>query len=131
MLGIAPAIGWSAIVALPGSAYAALLLRKRRGRTFLARMRPHFVLGYGALATGTVHAVASVGAMAAARSVGIWIGTAALVGLGVQAFLGASLQAPGDYRRLLRRLHAITFWGVLALSGAHVVLDSPYLIGAL
>lgn len=116
-------VAWGAVAAVPLNAAAGLLLRRwGRGR-FIIRMRPHFVLGYAALAIAATHVVLVMGNMASANATGIWFATLAVGVLGVQAFLGANLQAPGAYRVPLRRWHVILFWTIALLIAGHVLLD--------
>ncbi len=116
-------VAWGAVIAVPLSAVAGWLLRRwARGR-FVIRMRPHFVLGYAALATAAAHAALAMGHMAVANSTGIWFATLAFGGLGVQTFLGTNLQSPGAYRVPLRRWHVIVFLTIALLIAGHVLLD--------
>ncbi len=116
-------VAWSAAVAVPLTAVAGWLLRRwGRGR-FAIRMRPHFVLGYGALSIAAVHLALVIGKMAVGNPAGIWLATFAFGGLGVQAFVGTSLQSPGAYRVPLRRCHATLFWMIALLIVGHVLLN--------
>jgi hypothetical protein len=123
--------GWAAIAAIPFTAVLGAVLRRATFARLALRMRPHYVLGYGALATAVAHVVASARSMGSADVTGIWIGALALLVLILQAFVGASLQAPGAYRALLRRWHAVAFWSALVFALAHAALDAPYLTGML
>ena len=86
-------------------------------------MRPHYVIGYAALALAVLHLSLSTGSMAGADTTGIWLATIALVGLGWQALLGSNLQWPGGYRAALRRWHLGTFAAVLLLAIGHAMLN--------
>jgi hypothetical protein len=122
-LGIGPASGWTAFALVPVAAVAGVVMRRfLRGRLVI-RMRPHYVIGYAALGFAVVHVSLSMGGMAGADATGIWMASAALLGLCWQALLGTNLQSPGDYRRPLRRWHLVTFAAVLVLAGGHVMLD--------
>ena len=117
--------GWLAFGVIPLGAVSGVVLRRvRRGR-FALRMRPHYVLGYGAAGLAATHAWAAAGGMAGADGAGIWCATCASAALLLQLFYGVSLQAPGAYRAGLRRWHVITFWAVVALAAAHVVRNGP------
>ena len=118
-----PASGWIALALVPLTAAAGWLLRRLRAGSFVRRMRPHYVLGYLALAFAFVHLWFSMGGMAGADSLGIWLATFALVALGCQAIVGSNLQSPGDYRRPLRRWHIGIFASVLVLALGHVLLN--------
>lgn len=105
------AAGWLALALVALAALTAIVLRRLRSTPPLVRrMRPHYILGYGALALAAVHAAFSVGSMRGTDAGGIWAATAAFVALGAQTFVGASLQDPGAYRRSLRAWHV----GILA-----------------
>jgi hypothetical protein len=123
--------GWAAIAAIPLAAVLGAVLRRATFARLALRMRPHYVLGYGALAIAVAHVVTAGRSMSSADATGIWIGTLALLVLILQAFVGASLQAPGAYRALLRRWHALAFWSALAFALVHTALDAPYLTGML
>jgi Ni,Fe-hydrogenase I cytochrome b subunit len=113
---------WLATVLLGATAAIGLVLRRRAAGTFARRMRPHFVLGYAVFGLALVHVALSTGGMHLLSRADLWIATFALFGVLVQTFVGLSLQAPGAYRRPLRRWHVATFWTVSALVTAHVVL---------
>jgi len=85
------------------------------------------VLGYAALALGVVHGLLSMGDASGANTAGIWFAVLALLGLGVQAFIGTSLQSPGVYRAPLRSWHTLLFWGLSLLVLGHIVLNAPFL----
>jgi hypothetical protein len=123
--------GWAAVAAIPLAAVLGALLRRATFARLALRMRPHYAIGYGALAIALVHVVTAGRSMGSADATGIWIGTLALLVLMLQAFVGASLQAPGAYRAVLRRWHAVAFWSALAFALAHTALDAPYLTGML
>lgn len=116
-------VAWTAAFAVPLNAAAGWLLRRwGRGR-FVIRMRPHYVLGYAALAIAAIHVALVAGQMGAANPAGIWLATFAFAGLGLQTFAGANLQSPGAYRTPLRRWHIVLFLTILVLIAAHVALD--------
>lgn len=120
--------GWIAVALIPLAAVTGWVLHRIGGR-YALRMRPHYVIGYGAVALTGAHAWTSTGTMGGADARGIWIGVIALLAIVVQTFLGMSLQAPGAYRIPLRRWHGIVFFAVLPLAAVHVALNGP--VGAM
>ncbi len=117
--------GWIACALIPLAALAGWILRRFvRGR-YALRMRPHYLLGYGAAALAGAHACTSAGGTTGADALGIWLAAFGFGAMLVQAFLGLSLQAPGAYRIGLRRWHVLTFAAAGALVVAHVVLNGP------
>ena len=102
-----------------------MLRRFARGR-FVVRMRPHYVLGYGALALAIVHLSSSMGGMGGANATGIWLATLAIFALGIQAFIGTNLQSPGLYRLPLRRWHLVVFTCAAIFAVAHVAYNAPW-----
>lgn len=115
--------GWIACALVALAAPSGWALRRfARGR-YAVRMRPHYLLGYGAAALAGAHAWTSAGGMAGADALGIWLATVGFGAMLVQAFLGVSLQSPGAYRVVLRRWHVLTFAAVAVLIVAHVVLN--------
>jgi hypothetical protein len=102
------------------------MLRAWGSGAFTIRFRPHFVLGYVALAGALVHVVLSMPAASAAGADGIRFATIATVGLGAQAFIGTNLQSPGTYRRPLRRWHTALFWVIAACALLHIALNGPF-----
>jgi len=117
--------GWIALALVPLAGIAAWMLRRFARGAFVRRMRPHFVLGYAALAFALFHGWSSMGGMRGANATGIWLATVALLALGFQALIGANLQSPGAYRIPLRGWHLLMFATVAALVLGHVVLNSP------
>lgn len=61
--------------------------------------------------------------MGGANANGLWCATLATFGLGLQAFVGTNLQAPGAYRPVLRRWHTTLFWTIAIAAAAHVALN--------
>lgn len=117
--------GWIACALIPLAALAGWILRRLGRGRYALRMRPHYVLGYGAAALAGAHAWTSAAGMAGAGALGMWLATFGFGAMLVQAFLGLSLQAPGAYRVGLRRWHVLTFAVAAALVVAHVVLNGP------
>ena len=120
-----PLSGWIALLLVPLTGIVAWVLHRFVRGGFVRRMRPHFVLGYAALAVAFVHMWTSMGGMQGANTTGIWLGTLALLALGLQALIGANLQSPGAYRLPLRRWHLLTFAAVAAFALGHVAFNSP------
>lgn len=118
--------GWMALAAIPLVAIAGWFLRRLRGKPVLQRMRPHMIAGYLALGAPLLHAWFTGGAMSGANALGLELATAALLGLILQALIGANLQDPGTYRKPLRRAHVVIFWSVLAFALAHIYFSAPY-----
>ena len=115
-------IGAGAIVLAVALGWA--LRRLRRGPVGV-RMRPHLAAGYVTLAAATVHAATSAPSMAVAATAGIWAASAAFAALALQAFVGASLQAPGSYRRPLLAWHRTLLWLIVVLVGVHLAFNAP------
>ena len=114
---------WGALSTVPLNAVGGLFLRRiSRGR-FTHRMRPHYVLGYAAFGLAAMHLLLSAGDMRSANANGIWLATFAFGGLGLQTFVGMSLQSPGAYRAPLRRWHMFLFWSIAVLIVGHVALN--------
>jgi len=89
-------------------------------------MRPHFAIGYAALAVTLIHAWFSTAAMRGADSTGIWLATFALLALILQTLVGSNLQSPGAYRAPLRKWHLLLFAIVLGLAIGHVALNAAF-----
>ena len=117
--------GWIGACLIPTAALAGWSLQRARFAGFRVRMRPHYVAGYAAHVLAGAHALLSAGTMAGANVTGIRLATAALFALCAQAFVGASLQAPGAYRAPLRTWHRRIFWLAVLLTLGHVVLNAP------
>jgi hypothetical protein len=120
---LGPATGWIALVLIPFAAAGGWIARRFVKGPVRSRMRPHYLLGYGALALALVHLSTSMGSMAGANSTGIWLATLALLGLGWQALIGSNLQSPGGYRVALRRWHLVTFAAVALFAVGHIALN--------
>lgn len=118
---------WTALALIPLTAAIGWAIRRWGSGAFAVRMRPHYVLGYIALLGALYHTMGAMSATGGANSNGLMFAGLATLGLGVQAFLGTNLQAPGTYRRPLRRWHAALFWLTAALALAHVFLNAPFL----
>ncbi|HMF29502.1 MAG TPA: hypothetical protein VKE42_12055 [Candidatus Cybelea sp.] len=116
------ATAWFATALFPSTAAAGFIFRRFASGAFAIRLRPHFVLGYAVFALALAHTAFAMGAMRTLSAIDLWLATLALSGLAVQAFLGASLQAPGVYRTVLRRWHLATTWSVAFFIAAHVML---------
>lgn len=114
---------WFATALYPATGVAGCVFRRFVSGPFVARLRPHYYLGYVVLALGIGHTLLSLGNVPSIGSLDTWIAIWALVGLGLQTFIGLSLQAPGGYRQPLRRWHLIATFAVFVLILGHVVLS--------
>lgn len=93
----------------------------------LERLRPHYVLGYGAAVIGTVHAFLSIsrGRLPAGAEAGLWLASAATVLVIAEAIVGRSLLRPGLRRRLRIRYIHLTLMGVaVVLVALHAYLNA-------
>jgi hypothetical protein len=122
--GFAPVAGWIALSLIPATALIGWALRRFASGRFAARMRPHAIAGYAALALTLVHLAGSMGGMGGANTTGIWLATLGIVGLTIQVLLGSNLQSPGGYRLELHRWHVAVFVVVLLLAVGHVALNA-------
>lgn len=120
---LSDAAAWLAAALVPGTAGLGWFLRRWGSGSFIARMRPHLLLGYAVLALALVHLVLSAANVSSANGAGIWCASLALLGLGLQTFSGASLQSPGEYRPILRRWHTALFWTIALLAVGHIALN--------
>lgn len=118
-------IAWSAVPAIPIGAASGFLLRRYFKGRYIARMRPHYVIGYAALGLACVHLAIVMGNMYGADVTGIWLATLALAGLGAQALIGTNLQSARSSRALLRRWHTALFFAICALVAGHIALNYP------
>lgn len=113
---------WGATALYPLSAILGWALRRFAKGAFVERMRPHFWIGYAVTALALGHALLSSGNVTAIAGSNLWLAGVALAGLGLQTFVGLSLEAPGGYRALLRRWHVVAFWLIAVLIAGHVLL---------
>ncbi len=119
--------GWIGLALMPAAALLGWILRAVGRGSFVSRLRPHFVLGYGALAMALYHVVTSLPGMGGSNATGIWFASFALAGLAIQAFVGASLQAPGTFRIPLRRWHLVLFIAAFVFAIAHVFYNASFI----
>lgn len=119
--------GWASIASIVAALAAGVTLRRlKRTPPLVRRMRPHYVLGYAALAFACVHVAFAMGLMREAPGAGLRFATVALIALGAQTFVGASLQDPGGYRRPLRVWH-LSMIAVLAFTLiVHVMVNGAF-----
>ena len=117
------AAAWLAAALLPGTAATGWFLRRWGSGSFIARMRPHFILGYAVLGLALAHVALSMGNAAGANGAGIWCASFAMAGIGLQTFSGTNLQSPGAYRLVLRRWHVALFWTIAVLGVGHIALN--------
>lgn len=116
--------GWLAILLTIAAASIAVILRRLRTTPPLVRrMRPHYILGYAALAFAIAHVYFAMGSMRGEDANGLWAATGALFALGAQTFVGASLQDPGGYRRSLRTWHISILAALVVLLVWHVTAN--------
>ena len=121
------ATGWASIAAIAAALAIGIALRRfKHAPPLVRRMRPHFIVGYAALTFAFAHVFFAMGFMRETPGAGIRFATVALVALGAQTFVGASLQDPGGYRRPLRTWH-LSMIAVLAVTlAAHVMLNGGF-----
>jgi hypothetical protein len=121
------ATGWASIAAIVLALAIGIALRRfKHAPPVIRRMRPHYAIGYAALAFASAHVFFAMGLMRETPGSGIRFATVALVALGAQTFVGASLQDPGGYRRPLRAWH-LSMIAVLALTLAvHVMVNGGF-----
>jgi uncharacterized membrane protein YadS len=119
---IGDAVAWLSALLFPSTGVVGWLLRRRRSGAIAMRLRPHFILGYAVLALAVAHVAFAMNRMGVLSATNAWIATFALLGLGLQTFIGLSLQAPGAYRLTLRRWHLATMATVAVLITGHVLL---------
>jgi hypothetical protein len=101
-----------------------------RARPFLARMRPHYWIGFAVAALTLLHAAVpmSSGALRGANLMGLDLASVALLLVFVQVFLGVSLRNPRlPNRRVVRRWHFWVMVGIAVLGLAHIGLNSTLL----
>jgi hypothetical protein len=108
----------------------------RRGRppaAYLARLRPHYWIGFTIAGLSLLHAGLAMSSGAAPGgadwAVGIWVATGALLLVFGQVSLGLGLRSTpglGDAERLRRRrLHLLVMVALVAGGLVHVVLNGP------
>jgi hypothetical protein len=121
------ATGWASIAAIVLAVVIGIVLRRfKRTPPLIARMRPHYVLGYAALACAAAPAFLAMGLMRETPGTGIRFATVALIALGAQTFIGASLQDPGGYRRTLRGWHLSTIAVLAVTLAVHVMANGGF-----
>jgi hypothetical protein len=120
---LAVGAGWMALGLIPLGACAGLITRRFLKGSLRVRMRPHYILGYAALIAALLHLSLEMGGINGADSNGLRLAALALLGLGMQALIGSNLQSPGDYRKLLRGWHLVTFAVVMLFALGHIVLN--------
>ena len=119
------ATGWLATIMVILAAIAGVFIRRlRKTPPLVLRMRPHYVIGYAALALASLHGFFAMGAIHGADGAGLRAATVAIFALGIQTFVGASLQDPGSYRRVLRGWHIGVFAALIFSIGYHVMANA-------
>lgn len=122
MLTVSQTTAWTAAALFPLTALVGWGLRRLLPGALSVRMRPHLIIGYAVFAIAALHAIAAIPGIGAMNSTNLWAATLAMGGLALESFVGASLQAPGVYRSLLRRWHLVAFVAVGLLIAVHVVV---------
>ena len=122
--------GWTGVLLFGSGLAMPYLFRRLPGarRPYLARMWPHYWLGYLAFLASFAHAWLAMrgGNMHGMNLTGVWIGTVALVVILWQVGVGLLLRDPvQSNRRTLRRLHFWTMALVAGLIVIHVALNRP------
>jgi hypothetical protein len=129
--------GWLALILVGLTALLPYLLRRSRvsvlldmvpatGRAYLARMWPHFWLGYAATAISFAHAWIFMSRAPTERvnKLGLNLASVALLWFLLQIAIGLLLQQRDlRERRTVRKWHFWSMVGILALVGAHVWLN--------
>lgn len=103
-----------------------MLGRRARAPDLLRRLRPHYVLGYAAIALGLAHSVLAITRrpLPPAAEAGLWLGSLAALLLVAQLLLGRGLREPAlPGRARARRAHVWLMAAILALVALHAVLD--------
>lgn len=119
--------GWIGLGLVPLAALTGWFLRRFAKGGFIHRMRPHVILGYGALGFALVHLTLTLGGLAGTNTTGIWLASLATFGLALQALSGSNLQSPGAYRLVLRRWHIVLFCVTLVLIFGHVLMNAAFI----
>ncbi len=138
---IAGISGLLIVIAVPLTVAIPYVLRRSPGsprlasaekgqRSFLARMRPHFWIGYLIASLTVIHAlIATTGGITGEINV-LGLGLAA-IGLFVVVFqlsLGSLLTRPDvPERGVLRKVHFWTMCSLVALGLGHIILNGPTL----
>lgn len=130
--------GWLALTLIGMTALLPYLFRRSpvsvlldmvpaRGRPYLARMWPHFWLGYATIALSFAHGwiLMTRAPMQRTNSLGLYMASFALLWLFLQMGTGLVLrQRDLRERRSVRQWHCWSMAGILVLVGAHVWLNS-------
>jgi hypothetical protein len=124
--------GW-AIAALTCVTVALPYLLRRRARpapTYLARLRPHYWIGFTLAGLSLLHAGLAMSSGPTPGggdwAAGIWVATGALLLVLGQVSIGVGLRkARGAERRRRRRLHFLTMTLLVTAGLVHVVLNGP------
>ena len=129
------ASGWAAVPLVGIEILLPYLLRRTAlsswlgvatyARPYLARMSPHYWIGYALLTLATVHGwmAMSPGHMAGMDLAGVWFATAAWFLMLSQIVLGLYLQAPGRKRASLRAWHYWVMVTLVVCLGLHIWLN--------
>jgi len=117
---------WCAVALFGATATIGWVLRRFGKGALTKRLRPHFLLGYGALLCAIAHVSLSMGDVDGANGSGIWFAGLATAGLTLQTLVGTNLQSPGIYRLVLRRWHIALLLIIAVLAIGHIVLNAPF-----
>lgn len=121
------ATGWASIAAIVLALAVGIALRRfKHAPPLVLRMRPHYAIGYAALAFAAAHVLFAMGLIRETSGSGLRFATVALVALGVQTFAGASLQDPGGYRRPLRAWHLSMIAVIAVTLAVHVIANGGF-----
>jgi hypothetical protein len=114
--------GWLSFVAIVAAAVVGIALRRaRHPPEMLVRMRPHFVLGYIALASALAHLAALWRYLKVDDSLDLKFAIAALVALAAQTLVGFALSRRIRNRRFVRAWHISTTAVLCLATLAHVM----------
>ncbi len=95
-------------------------------RPYLARMWPHYWIGYAVAGLSTVHAsLPMAGPQPSLHAAGLWMATVALGILWVQVWCGLMLRGPlvPSVRTGLRRLHFWSMFIMITLIALHIRMN--------
>ncbi len=131
------ASGWLGATAMTFGAVLPYLLRRTAisratglelvsSRPYLARMWPHYWMGYTVAGVSTLHASLSMGSRQfMLRPEGLWMATVALAFLWLQVWCGLLLRGPlsPSIRINLRRLHFWSMFIMITLIALHIRIN--------
>jgi hypothetical protein len=135
---LAESSGW-VIAALTAVTITLPYLLRRRlqwAGPYLARLRPHYWIGFTIAGLSLLHAGLAMSSGPTPGgvdwTVGIWIALGAMLLVFGQLSLGLGLRQPGSpERKRRRRLHFLTMALLVGTGAGHLVLNGPALRGLL